>query len=425
MNMRPRATSGAHDGFAASDKLYKRAVRVDARAFSRNDILVASHRRTVYPRYVDRLEGAYVWDVDQHRYLDYNLGYGPVVLGHADQRVNAAVVEALTMGNCLAPYWSPHQVDLCETLVRLTPGSDMAYLLKTGSDATSAAVRLARIATGRDLIVRWGYNGWHDWACPETPGIPAAVRDLTLGYEYGDIVSLEDRFRMHPREIAAVVMMPFGYERPTPGHLADVQALCRENGALLVLDEMRSGFRMRAGGIAADLGVEPDLTTYSKAMANGYPISAVVGRAGVMEGFARTRISSTFFAGPAEMVAALTTIAVLEETDALARIYAAGRRLQEGLSSLVERHGLAAEVVGYPSMPFMRFTDPDPVARASASEAFYVATTKGGVLLHPAHQWFVSAAHTTDDVEQTLDVVANAITTAVAAVPGLVAGRSI
>ncbi len=415
MQIQPPASSGAADDFASSDELYERAVRVDARAYSRGDILVASEGHTVYPRYVDRLEGAYVWDTDQHRYLDYNLGYGPVVLGHADPRVTAAVTDALMLGNCVAPYWSPRQVELCETLVRLTPGSDMAYLLKTGSDATSAAVRLARIATDRDLIVRWGYNGWHDWACPERPGIPAAVRDLTLGYEYGDIASLEDRFRLHPQAIAAVVMMPFGFERVAPGHLADVQALCRENGTLLVLDEMRSGFRMRAGGIAADLGVEPDLTTYSKAMANGYPISAVVGRAAVMEGFARTRISSTFFAGPAEMVAALTTIAVLEETDALARIDAAGTRLQSGMANLVERHGLAAEVVGYPSMPFLRFTDPDPVVRATASERFHVATTAGGVLLHPAHQWFVSAAHSADDVERTLAVVDAAIASARAA----------
>lgn len=401
--------------FTSSDKLYERGRRVDARAYSRRDILVAKHGRTVYPRYVDRLQGAYVWDVDGHRYIDYNLGYGPVVLGHADPRVTAAVTNVLARGNCLAPYWSPEQVELCETLVRLTPGSDMAYLLKTGSDATSAAVRLARIATGRDRIVRWGYNGWHDWACPEVSGIPAAVRDLTLGFEYGNITSLEEQFRRHPREIATVVMMPFGDDRATPGHLADVQAVCRENGALLVLDEMRSGFRMRPGGMAAELGVEPDLTTYSKALANGYPISAVVGRASVMEGFAKTRISSTFFAGPAEMAAALTTIRILEETDALARIDAAGTRLQQGMGDIVRRLGLPAEVVGYPSMPFLRFTDPRHDARGRASEAFHCAVTRAGVLLHPAHQWFVSAAHSPDDIEWTLTVIADAATNALRA----------
>lgn len=416
MTTRQPAPPVAPDDFTSSDELYERGRRVDARAYSRGDVLVAEHGRTVYPRYVDRLEGAYVWDVDGHRYIDYNLGYGPVVLGHADPRVTAAVTDALARGNCLAPYWSPAQVELCETLVRLTPGSDMAYLLKTGSDATSAAVRLARIATGRDRIVRWGYNGWHDWACPEAPGIPAAVRDLTLGYEYGNIASLDKQFRRHPREIAAVVMMPFGDERATPGHLADVQAVCREHGALLVLDEMRSGFRMRPGPMAPELGVEPDITTYSKALANGYPISAVVGRANVMEGFARTRISSTFFAGPAEMAAALTTIRILEETDALARIEATGTRLQQGMSDIVRRLGLPAEVVGYPAMPFLRFTDHRPDARARLSEAFHVAATRAGVLLHPAHQWFVSAAHSHDDIEWTLTVIADAAGTALRAV---------
>lgn len=415
MTTRQSAPPVAHD-FTSSDKLYERGRHVDARAYSRGDILVAEHGRTVYPRYVDRLQGAYVWDVDGHRYIDYNLGYGPVVLGHADPRITAVVTDALARGNCLAPYWSPKQVELCETLVRLTPGSDMAYLLKTGSDSTSAAVRLARIATGRDRIVRWGYNGWHDWACPEVPGIPAAVRDLTLVYEYGNIASLEEQFHRHPREIAAVVMMPFGDDRATPGHLAEVQAVCREHGALLVLDEMRSGFRMRPGGMAPELGVEPDLTTYSKALANGYPISAVVGRANVMEGFAKTRISSTFFAGPAEMVAALTTIRILEETDALARIEAAGTRLQQGMSDIVTRLGLPAEVVGYPSMPFLRFTDPRQDVRARASEAFHCGVTRAGVLLHPAHQWFVSAAHSQEDIEWTLTVIADAAETALGAV---------
>lgn len=408
MAIRQPAQTIAADDFVTSDELFERAQSSDARAYSRGDILVAGHGRTVYPRYVDRLAGAYVWDVDGHRYVDYNLGYGPVVLGHADPRVTSAVTEALARGNCLAPYWSPQQVELCETLVRLTPGSDMAYLLKTGSDATSAAVRLARIWTGRDRIVRWGYNGWHDWACPETPGIPAAVRDLTLGYEYGNIASLEEQFRRYPREIAAVVMMPFGDERATPGHLADVQAVCREHGALLVLDEMRSGFRIRPGGMATELGVQPDLTTYSKALANGYPISALVGRAKVMEGFAKTRISSTFFAGPVEMVAALTTIRILEETDALARIEASGTRLQQGMSDIIRRLDLPAEVVGYPSMPFLRFTDPHLGARSRASEAFHIAATRAGVLLHPAHQWFVSAAHSHEDVEWTLEVIADA-----------------
>lgn len=398
--------------FQASDEWFERALQVDARAHSRGDILKPSAGRTVYPRYVARLKGAYVWDVDGRRYVDYNLGYGPVVLGHADPRVNSSVVQTLANGSCLAPYWSTRQVELCETLVRLTPGSDMAYLLKTGSDATSAAVRLARIATGRDLIVRWGYNGWHDWACPRPAGIPAAVRELTLSYDYGDISSLEQQFRQHPEAIAAVVMMPFGDEVAVPGHLAEVKELCQENGALFVLDEMRSGFRMFAGGVAEHLGVQPDLTTYSKAMANGFPVSAVVGRAAIMEGFSSTRISSTFFASPAEMTAALATIEILESTDALAALEAAGHRLQEGIRALVSATNVAADVVGYPQMPFLRFIDPTPEVRVAQSHAFHVATTAAGVLLHPDHQWFVSAAHTADDIDATLSVIADALSAA-------------
>lgn len=392
----------------------RRARKVDARASTRGDILTEiGSEATVYPRFMARMKGAHLWDTDGNLYIDYMLGYGPVILGHADERVNAAVTEELALGNCMAPLWSSRQVELSELLCEVLPGAEQVYLMKTGSDATTAAVRLARIHTGRSRVIRWGYNGWHDWAAGSPNGIPSESFALTSQFDHADPESLRQAFAAHPGEIACVLIMPFEENTTTAAHLAELKAITHEHGALFILDEMRSGFRMAVGGAQEYFGLEADLATFSKAMANGYAISALCGRRDIMSGLARTRISSTFYAGPVEMAAAMKTIEVLRHTDALARVWRLGEALQKGLRHLIADYGCAAEVVGYPPMPFLRFSDVDPRRRAEIRNRFYVAAVAGGVLLHPEHQWFVSAAHTDEDIQATLDVCRAAMERAV------------
>ncbi|MBO3736639.1 aminotransferase class III-fold pyridoxal phosphate-dependent enzyme [Actinoplanes flavus] len=392
--------TGMSAGMTLDDQWHARSVRTDARAATRGDILPPGLvDETRYPRYFSRAAGPYLWDLAGTRYVDFNLGYGPVVLGHADDRVIEAVTAELRNGNCIAPLWSCRQGELTELLVSLVPGAELAYLLKTGSDATSCAVRLCRIFTGREKVLRWGYNGWHDWAAGIPAGVPAATRADTLLFDYHDLSTLRDAFAQHRGQVACVLMMPFGDEAVPEGHLQEVRRIAHEHGALFVLDEMRSGFRLALAGVQGLLGVQADVSTFSKAMANGHPISAVVGRGDVLSCLGRTRISSTFYADPAPMAAALATIAILRDTDALQRLWKAGTAFQQSLSALVDRHGVPARVVGYPPMPFLRFTDPDPVRCQRLSAAFAAAAASGGVLLHPNHQWFVSAAHTREDIE--------------------------
>lgn len=403
-------TSPNGTGFSRTDELFARAVRTDARAATRGDILTSPDcSLTVYPRYAARMHGGRLWDVDGNCFLDFQLGYGPVILGHADERVNAAVVAELSGGNCLAPMWSRRQVELTELLCSVVPGAEMAYLLKTGSDATSTAVRLARIHTGRPTVLRWGYNGWHDWAVARPDGVPEAVRRHTLPFDYEDPQSVDRLFREHPGEIACILMMPFEFEVAPPGHLDMLREIAHRHGALFVLDEMRSGFRLALGGAQEFLRVRADLATFSKAMANGFPVSAVVGRADVMLGLGRTRISSTFYASPVEMAAALTTIRILRDTDVLSRIWAMGTAFQQGLRDAVARAGVPARVVGYPPMPFLSFTHPDAAARERSARRFVVETTRRGVLLHPEHQWFICGAHTDRDIARALDACRSAL----------------
>jgi glutamate-1-semialdehyde 2,1-aminomutase len=393
--------------FPVSDHWAERARRTDAWAATRDLILEVDAANSAYPQYVERGSGAYIWDVDGNRYIDFILGYGPVVLGHANRDVNAAVIRQLATGTCMSPLWNPRQVELTELLTQVIPGAEQAYLMRTGSDATTGAVRLARIHTGRDKVVRWGYNGWHDWAAPRPEGVPASTAADTLQFHYNDIASLEAVFARHRDEIACVIMMSYEYEAPADGFLQQVKVVAKSNGALFVLDEMRSGFRIALGGAQEHFGVQPDLSTFSKAMSNGYPISAIVGRRDVLAALGRTHMSSTFYGNPAEMAAAIATIRILRETDALDRIAGLGELLRDGLDKLVMLYELPASMVGLPISPFLMFDD-DPQA-ARLKTAFYRETLRRGVMFHPNHQWFLSAAHTTDDVEAALTACREAL----------------
>jgi glutamate-1-semialdehyde 2,1-aminomutase len=201
--------------FPVSGELAERGRRTDAWAATREAILEVDAANSAYPQYVDRARGAYLWDADGNRYIDLIMGYGPVVLGHACPAVDKAVVAQLALGTCMSPMWNRRQVELAELLTEVIPGAEQVYLLRTGSDATTAAVRLARIHTGRDKVVRWGYNGWHDWAAPRPDGIPSATLANTLRFEFNDLSSLETVLAEHPDQVACVIMMSYEYEAPT------------------------------------------------------------------------------------------------------------------------------------------------------------------------------------------------------------------
>jgi glutamate-1-semialdehyde 2,1-aminomutase len=389
----------------ASEKLALRAEKCDAWAATRHEIVPEDQLvEGEYPLYASRADGAYFWDVDGNRYIDYILGYGTVVLGHNDPRVTNAVIQDLQTGTNISPLWRPIQVELTELLVSVIPGAEMAFLMRTGSDATSGALRLARIYTGRDKVVRWGYNGWHDWSCSRQTGVPEGVQSDVLTFSYNDAESLRKIFKANPGKIACVLMMSLELQFPLPGFLEEVRNIAHEHGALFILDEMRSGFRMALGGAQQFFNVRPDLSTFSKAMSNGHPISAIVGRADVLLCLGRTHMASTFYANSAEMAAAVTTIHILKESNAIQHIWAMGEVLQRGLRELISKFHVEAEVVGYPPSPFLRFTSPDRLKRQSARDAFFTETTRKGVFFHPGHHWFVSAAHSPQDIEETLAV---------------------
>lgn len=388
--------------FEKSEELLTQAEKHDAWAATR--VKNYNSIEGAYPIYASYAKGAYIWDVDGNKYIDYTLGYGTIILGHANSKVNQAVASEIQKGTCFSPLWSSLQVDLTNLLTSIIPGAEMAFLMKTGSDATSGAVRLARIYTKRDKVIRWGYNGWHDWATPRPKGVPLSVQANTLHFHYNELDSLEKIFLQYPDQIACVIMMPFELEKPYPNFLQDVKDIAHKYGAIFILDEMRSGFRLKLGGAQEYFNIKADLATYSKAISNGYPISAIVGRADILKGIGETKMTATFFANPPEMAAALATISILKDSNAISYIWKLGDLFLDGIKKLIDKYEIPAHVIGYSPVPFIKFSISEPEKLEQIKAIFYSATAKLGVLLHPNHHWYISASHTVEDIKHTLYV---------------------
>jgi glutamate-1-semialdehyde aminotransferase len=364
-----------------------------------------------------------VWDVDGNEYIDWVMSFGPMVLGHCHPRVDRAVRKCLDDGFCFTMV-HPIQNDLARELIQTIPCAEMAKFFLGGSDATSAAIRIARIYTGRDKVIRWGYHGWHDWCYAgagsdrsAVVGVPEGITRDILTFTYNDLGSLADVFSQNKGQVACVIMQPYETSKETPkeGFLEGVKKMVHDNGAVLIFDEIRTGFRIALGGAQEYFKVVPDLACISKAMANGFPISAVVGKRDVMQAAGKTRFSATFFVNSFPMAAAIETIRELKEKDGVSRMWKVGERLTRGLCSIAEEQGVEMQVVGVPPMPMLKFTDKDETLRETLKTSFFGEMAAGGILLHPNHCWFLSLAHTEKDVDKTLDVAQGSLKKAKAA----------
>jgi glutamate-1-semialdehyde 2,1-aminomutase len=392
--------------FARSEALFARALQTVAggttQGKSPNTLIPGE-----YPIYAARGRGAYLWDVDGNRFLDWILGYGIIVLGYCDPDVDAAAIQEIQDGFAF-PLTRQVQNELAELLSSVIPCAERVHFFKTGSDATTAAVRLARIVTGREKIVRWGYNGWHDWCCIREAGIPTKVREDVLTFRYNDLDSLQAVLEAHRGQVACVLMMPLEIDPPQPGFLAGVKELAHRHDVLFILDEMRSGFHLALGGAQEYYGVIPDLATFSKAMSNGYAISVLAGRREFLAALSQTYVSSTFFTNSIAMAAALATIRKLQGQQVIPHLWRIGQGLMDGLDRLAADSGVEARSVGLAPTPFLVFADPDAEVRDTARYLFFREMVRRGVLLHPNHHWFVSAAHTDQDLAYTLEASAGA-----------------
>lgn len=367
----------------------------------------------VAPFFLERGEGCRVWDVDGNEYIDYVQGLLPNILGYAHEEVNRAATEQLAQGHSFSlPH--PLEVELSERLTRLIPCAEMVRFGKNGSDATSGAVRAARAFTKREHVACCGYHGWQDWYIGTTTrnaGVPKAVRELTHPFSYNDLPSLERVLAAYPGQFAAVIMEPVNFVEPAVGFLEGVKNLAHKHGALLIFDEICSGFHFGLGGAQKLFNVMPDLACFGKAMGNGFPIACVVGRAQVMQTFDEIFYSFTFAGEVASMAAAMKVLDILEQTDALGRIEANGRTLADGLKSLAKEAGLAGRVdtVGRPQWSLLKFRNPDGTDSTLMKNLFQQEGVKRGVLVLATHN--MTAAHDVAAIDATLSAYAEVLKT--------------
>ena len=343
------------------------------------------HIRGVTPIFLESGEGAKVVDVDGNEYVDLIQGLLPNILGYANPEVDRAVVDSLAKGNSFS-LPTPLEVELAERLCEIIPSAEMVRFGKNGSDATSGAVRVARAFTGRERVAVCGYHGWHDWYIGTTTrdaGVPEGVKALSHAFEYGDLGDLEAVLAEFPGEFAAVIMEPVNFFWPEPGYLNEVKRIAHLHGALLIFDETTSGFHFGLGGAQKLLGVSPDLSTFGKALGNGWPISCVVGRKDVMRTFEDAFVSFTFAGDTAPMAAALKVLDVLEYSDAYQKMESAGQQICDGARFMAKLAGLEVNFVlqGRNTWAAFNFVDdagvPDPAARA----LWIQEVTRRGVLV--------------------------------------------
>ncbi len=339
----------------------------------------------VWPAYYSKAQGAEIWDLDGNRYVDMSIGgIGANVLGYADPDVNAAVIEAINCGsssslNC------PQEVELAQEICRLHPWAQMARFVRSGGEAMAVAVRIARAHSGRDMVAICGYHGWHDWYLAANigtenalgehllpglspVGVPKALAGSVLTFRYNQIDELRNIIVEHKEKLAAIIMEPVRNIWPQPGFLESVKALAKECGAVLIFDEISSGFRMNTGGAHRLFGVDPDIAVFSKALGNGFPIAAVIGRANVMESAQKTFISSTMWTERVGPTAALATIRKHRDNDVGKHLMAIGQSVQEGWAAAAAKAGLEITVGGIFPLSHFGFTGMDPLV----AKAFFV-----------------------------------------------------
>ena len=394
---------------------------------------------------VERAKGAPIWDVDGNRYTDYRLGFGPIILGHAYEEVDARVREATHNGVVYA-LTNPLEVSVAEKIVAMCPGVEKVRLANTGTEATMHALRVARAYTGREKVIKFEgqYHGMYDYMLfstyayvgdygsrhspvpvAATSGIPKCIHDLVITLPFNDLDVLEATLRRSWFDVAAIIVEPVmgncAAIEPLPGWLEFVRSKCSEYGIVLIFDEVKTGFRLARGGAQEVYGVSPDMATYAKAMGNGYPIAAFGGRREIMDIVGKGVAHGGTYAGNVVGVAAANaTLGLLQSKPILETIAERGRKLQAGLKGIFEDAGIPVLFTGHPNMfsftiGIERMTNQRDWAKSDQEyyERLSAAARERGVMsdIDPREPWFLSYSHSEADIDETLNVMEDVVRT--------------
>ncbi len=388
-----------------SEQLLEQALRViplGSQTFSKSMSVLPFG---VSPYFADRGKGSRLWDVDGNEYVDFVNGLACVTLGYCDPDVDAAVRKQMESG---VTFSLPHrlEMDVAEMLVEMIPCAEKVRFAKNGTDATSGAVRVARAYTGRERVAVCGYHGWQDWYIGSTTrdlGVPNAVKALTHTFRYNDIDSLQRILDEHPGEFAVVILEPMNAEFPRDGFLEKVRDATHRHGAVLVFDETITGFRYSLGGAQQELGVIPDMATFGKGMANGYPLSALVGRTLYLDLIEQVFFSGTFGGETLSLAAAKAVLTKLRAEPVIETLNVQGRKILEGVGRLIREAGLdhVLAITGHPSWSFLQVRDAGGFSRLQIKTFMFQEVFKRGIYTLGTHN--LSYAHSDEDIDALLN----------------------
>ncbi len=365
-----------------------------------------------YPVFLESGKGCRLIDVDGNEFVDFLCGYGPIILGYREEEVDRAVYDQVSGKGFCFTLTQQFQNRLAEKIHELVPSAEMSIFLKTGSDATTASIRIARAHTGRLKVMRCGYHGWHDWCVEMKGGIPPKFFEDVFEFQYNRLDQLEQLMAEHGSDTAAIIMTPFGHPNhqemqiPAPGFLEGVKEIARKYGAVLIYDEIRTGFRVSMGGAQKYYGVTPDISVLGKAIANGYPISVVTGKKEIMMAAShKLFISSTFFPNSDAFVAALKTIEILERDEVLEDIWQKGETFMTQIQQAIDTHDVGAKLTGIPPMFYITFDkDPEGTYKAKRTD-FYTQLIRKGFFFTPFHHAYISLRHTRADLDLAMTAI--------------------
>ena len=390
--------------YKKSEQLLDRALKsipLASQTFSKS---LTQYPRGVSPFFIEKGKGARIWDVDGNEYVDFVNSLAAVTLGYCDKDVDEAVQEQMKSG---VTFSLPHKLEMevAEKLIEIIPCAEKVRFAKNGTDATSAAIRIARAYTGKEHIAVCGYHGWQDWYIGSTTrdlGVPQSVKELTHKFEYNNIESLEKIFQ--ERELACVIMEPMNVEYPKDGFLKGVKELAHKNNALFIFDETITGFRYSLGGAQELFGVTPDLATFGKGMTNGYPLSAVVGSNEVMQKVEDIFFSGTFGGETLSLAAASKIIDKYKKEQVIEHFSEVGSYLLEKLNQLINDKNLGDIfwTSGHPSWSFLHIKEQEKYNTFEIKTFFLQEMFKRGILTLGSHN--ISFSHTKEIVDQLLDV---------------------
>lgn len=390
--------------FEKSKELLAREVKVSplaAQTFSK------SYRyfcQGVAPSYMDHGEGCYIYDVDGNKFIDFMCALGPITVGYNNPEVNAAVIKQVNKF-ASGSLQSELEVELAEKICKIIPCAEMVRFVKNGGDATTAAIRLARAYTRKDIVLMSGYHGMHDWsigASSNNKGVPKAVCELTINFTYNDLSDLEKK--LQENDVAAVILEPIQSNGPKEGYLEGVKELAHKYGAVLIFDEVVSGFHYALGGAQEYFNVKPDLVAFGKGMGNGYPISAVAGKKELLEQIEHGVFVSTTFGGDSiAMAASLATLKILERPGFYDYINKLGNMIKTGIQERIDKYSLngVLSVSGMPAHCGVAFEGHGSLSYLDIQSVYSQTMIQNGILVFAIY--FLNSSHTEKDAQAYLD----------------------